>query len=109
MTKRQRRADVDPPIVGELLEQLASSRGWANGLALARLRDGWAAVVGPILAPRCEPAQIDADGVLVVRCDHGATANEVTMLAAVILEKARGQVPSATITGVAANVRPSRR
>lgn len=105
--RRPRRADVDPPAVGEVLDELASARGWSHGLALAKLRETWESVVGPILLSRCEPGAIDADGTLTIRCDHGATANEITMLAATIASKANEAVPAARIRGVQSIVRSS--
>lgn len=106
--RKNRRVDVDPPKVGKVLDELAAARGWGHGLAVARIRDVWLQIVGPILESRCEPGSIDASGVLVVRCDHGATANEVTILEQVIVSKVREHVPSARVTGVTSVVRKRR-
>lgn len=109
MTARKpRRADIDPDRIGDLLAQLSTTRGWSTGLAIARLRDAWGEVVGPVLVSRCEPGWIDEHGTLTIRCDHGATANEVTMLAATILGKAQEYAAGLRLTGVTSSVRRPR-
>lgn len=105
---KRRRADIDPDNVGKVLDELASARGWGHGLAVAKIREAWVQIVGPILESRCEPGSLGSDGVLVVRCDHGATANEVTILEAVIVSKVRELVPSARVTAVKSIVRKPR-
>ncbi len=104
-----RGADRDPDSVGEVLDQLATGRSWAAGLAIARLRDRWEDIVGPILVSRCEPSKVREDGMLEIRCDHGASANEVSMLANTIVEKAREHAGTIAIVGVVSLVRRARR
>lgn len=86
--KRERRADVDPEPIGSALERYSNAAKLGEGLALARMRDRWTDIVGPILGPRCRPERITEDGMLTVFCDHGVTANEVSMLYTVITERA---------------------
>jgi len=104
-TGKRRRADIDPDSVGKVLDELASARGWGHGLAVAKIREEWLQIVGPILESRCAPASLGSDGVLVVRCDHGATANEVTILEAVIVSKLVELVPTARVSSVKSIVR----
>lgn len=104
-----RRGDVDPDPVGAVLDQLAAAKGWSQGLAIAKLKERWEEIVGPILVSRCEPATLGDDHLLVVHCDHGATANEITLLAATLIAKANELVPGAALTAVTSKVRSRRK
>jgi predicted nucleic acid-binding Zn ribbon protein len=106
--KRWVRADMDPPLVGQVLEEFATAQGWGDKVAISRLKTEWESVVGPILVSRCEPVRVEAGGMLVIHCDHGATANEVTLLATTILSKAKEVSPKPHLVGITARVRGNR-
>ncbi|HEV2685342.1 MAG TPA: DUF721 domain-containing protein [Actinomycetota bacterium] len=81
-----RRAEGDPKPVGELLSRLVSGRGWDERMRFGRLREEWAAVVGPDVAARSTPVALNA-GVLSIRADGSAWATELTLLARSIVDK----------------------
>ena len=58
-------------------------------MALGRLRDAWADVVGEHIASRSEPIRLQR-GVLAVRVEGGSWAAEITLLAGSIVKKADG-------------------
>jgi predicted nucleic acid-binding Zn ribbon protein len=82
-----KRPEGDPKPLGELLQTLVSGRGWEEHLRFGRLRDEWAAVVGPEVAARSEPVALNG-GILSIRADGAAWASELTLLARSIVEKA---------------------
>ena len=47
-----KRSGGDPQPLGDLLHSLVSKRGWDDRMRFGRLRDEWAAVVGPEVAAR---------------------------------------------------------
>lgn len=79
--------DRDPSPLGDLLPVLVSGRGWGERMALGRLRESWAEVVGPLVAQRSEPVKLHR-GVLTVRAEGGAWASELTLLARSVADKA---------------------
>ncbi|HEX9711828.1 MAG TPA: DUF721 domain-containing protein [Actinomycetota bacterium] len=81
------REPAEPAPLGELMRKLIAGRGWGEQLALGRLRDGWVAVVGALVAERSEPARLTG-GVLTVRAEPGAWASEMVLLAAAVARKA---------------------
>lgn len=81
------RKERDPKPLGDLLQVLVSGRGWGERMALGRLRDGWAEVVGDLVATRSEPVKLFR-GTLTVRVEPGPWASELTLLAATIATKA---------------------
>ena len=81
------RRERDPKSLGELLGTFVSGRGWSERMALGRLRDGWAAVVGPLVAARSEPVRL-LRGTLTIRVEPGPWATELTLLSASIATQA---------------------
>ena len=79
--------DRDPTPLGDLLPKLVAGRGWAERMALGRLRESWPSVVGDLISSRSEPVKL-ARGVLTVRADGGAWASELTLLATSVASKA---------------------
>jgi predicted nucleic acid-binding Zn ribbon protein len=82
VTKRPER---DPRPLGELLGSLVAGRGWSERMRFGRLKDEWAAVVGPEVAARSTPVGLNA-GVLSIRADGAAWASELTLLGRSIAE-----------------------
>jgi predicted nucleic acid-binding Zn ribbon protein len=85
--RRRGSGESDPKPIGDLLRTLVSGRGWNERMALGRLRDAWADVVGANVAARCVPVGLSR-GVLAVKADGGAWATELTLLARSIAQKA---------------------
>lgn len=79
--------DRDPKPLADLLPTLVAGRGWGERLALGRLREAWAEVVGPQVASRSEPVRL-ARGALTVRAEAGAWASELALLAPSIVQRA---------------------
>lgn len=86
--KRERRADVDPEPMAAALQRYTDKQGLSGDLALARIREHWSDVVGPILASRARADRLSTDGALTISCDHGATANELAMLTDAVKHRA---------------------
>jgi predicted nucleic acid-binding Zn ribbon protein len=81
------RGEHEPKPLNELMRALVAGRGWHERMSLGRLRDEWASVVGPDVAARSEPVAL-ARGVLTIRADGSAWANELTLLARSVADKA---------------------
>jgi predicted nucleic acid-binding Zn ribbon protein len=71
----------DPKPLGDLLPILVNGRGWKGRLAVGRLRDAWAEIVGPHVAAHSEPVRLQ-QGTLTIRVEPGAWASELTLLGA---------------------------
>lgn len=69
----------DPTPVAEAVSQLVAERGWEERIALGRLRDRWAEIVGPQIAERSEPSRLE-EGRLTIRVEGGAWAAELALL-----------------------------
>jgi predicted nucleic acid-binding Zn ribbon protein len=82
-----KRAERDPVRVGDAIREVVDAGGWRDRLALGRLRDGWAQVVGAQIAAHSTPLRI-AGGSLLVRTDPGAWASELALLAPTVATKA---------------------
>lgn len=96
--------DRDPKAIGDLLPSLVAGRGWADRMALGKLRTGWPEVVGEHMAARSQPVEL-ARGTLTVRAEGGAWATELTLLGATLASRAdaflggEGRVRYVTVTG----------
>ena len=77
-----------PEELGDLLEGLVSSRGWAARLRSTAVFNRWDELVGPELARRCEPVRL-AGGVLVVRAENASWAAQVRYLSGTVRRRAR--------------------
>jgi len=84
-----------PRALGENLKELLGADRLERLGRLSRLRRGWPAIVGPMLAARSEPVALD-DHVLTVAVDHPAMAQHVRILQAEIVRACRrtGRAPS---------------
>lgn len=79
-------SERDPVRVGDAIREVVDEAGWRERLALGRLRDGWASIVGTQIAAHSAPARLGG-GVLQVRAEPGAWATELALLAASIAAK----------------------
>lgn len=73
--------------MADLVSKLVAGRGWGERMALGRLRDAWASVVGAEVAARSEPIRL-LRGTLTVRAEGGSWAAELTLLSARLAERA---------------------
>jgi len=77
------REEREPKPLGRLVQMLAAGRGWNERLAIGKLSESWAQVVGERVAGRCEPVSLFR-GELTIRAEAGAWANELTLLGSTI-------------------------
>lgn len=105
--KRERRADIDPEPIDAALKRVTSALGWAGDLSLVKIRESWVEVVGPILASRAVASKLNEAGGLEISCDHGATANEVSMLQEIIIKRAT-EISGTSISALVVRVRSGR-
>lgn len=73
-----------PTPIGETLLTELQRRGWGERLHAATLAARWDEVVGPALAPRCEPVRV-AGGTLVIRAATAVWATELRYLGPQVL------------------------
>ncbi|HEX9776044.1 MAG TPA: DUF721 domain-containing protein [Actinomycetota bacterium] len=77
----------DPAPLADLLPKLVAGRGWGEPIALGKLRESWAAIVGDSVARRSAPLKLFR-GTLTVGAEGGAWASEITLQAGVVAERA---------------------
>jgi predicted nucleic acid-binding Zn ribbon protein len=76
----------DPRGLGDIVAGLTASRGWDSPIARAELVASWEEVVGADTAAHSTPVAIE-DGVLTVRCDSTAWAQQLRLMRASILDR----------------------
>ncbi len=86
----------DPRGVGDVLEAMASARGWESPIARAELLASWAEIVGPETAAHAAPLGIE-DGVLTVQCDSTAWAQQLRLMQATVLNSIAERFPDAGV------------
>lgn len=86
----------DPRGLADVLESMAAARGWDSPIARAELLASWADIVGPDTASHTEPVGID-DGVLSVRCDSTAWAQQLRLMQATVLNSIAERFPAAGV------------
>jgi len=86
----------DPRGVGDVLEAMAAARGWESPIARAELLASWPAIVGDDTAAHTEPVSIE-DGLLSVRCDSTAWAQQLRLMQTTILNSIAEQFPAAAV------------
>lgn len=97
----------EPKPLGELVGALVAGRGWSERMALGRLRDAWPRVVGALVAGRSEPVRL-RDGVLTIRVESGAWANELTLLAPTLAVKVDAFLGGGSVRAVKVTAGPIR-
>src|SRR5690606_12756210 len=83
----------DPRGLGDVLETMATARGWDSPIARAELLASWSDIVGPDTAAHTTPVSID-DGVLSVRCDSTAWAQQLRLMQATVLDSIAERIPA---------------
>ena len=102
MARRMRRGafEQDPTPIAAALKLVADDEGWEVPLALGKLRENWAAVVGPAIAARSEPLRLEA-GRLTVRVEPGAWAAELALMGRDVATAAGGYLGGDLVQEVA--------
>jgi predicted nucleic acid-binding Zn ribbon protein len=86
----------DPRGVGDVLEVMAAARGWDSPIARAELLASWVDIVGSDTAAHTSPVSIE-DGVLSVRCDSTAWAQQLRLMQATVLNSIAERFPAAGV------------
>jgi predicted nucleic acid-binding Zn ribbon protein len=86
----------EPLGLGVVVDALTTSRGWDSPLAQAELLGSWASIVGEETAAHAAPISVE-DGVLTVKCDSTAWAQQLRIMRQTILDKVAERFPAAGI------------
>ena len=86
----------DPRGLGTVLESMVAALGWDSPIARAELLASWAEIVGEDTAKHSDPVGID-DGVLSVRCDSTAWAQQLRLMQSTILNGIAERFPAAGV------------
>lgn len=89
----------DPRGLGDVLERFTAERGWESPLARADLLGEWPALIGEETAAHAMPIGIE-EGVLLVRCDSTAWAQQLRVMRERILTRILELHPSAGVESV---------
>lgn len=89
----------DPHGIGDVLGRLTSSLGWDSPIARAELVAEWAEIVGAETAAHSEPVGIE-DGVLTIRCDSTAWAQQLRLMKATITTRIAERHPAADVGSI---------
>ena len=91
MARRMRRGahEQDPTPIGAVLKLVAENEGWEEKLALGKLRENWATVVGDAVAGRSAPIKLE-EGRLTVKVEPGAWAAELALMGRAVATAAGG-------------------
>lgn len=89
----------DPRGVSEVLESLTSSLGWESPIARAELMGGWSELVGDDNSAHSEPIGIEG-GVLTVRCDSSAWAQQLRLMRGQIVTRIIERHPAAGVESI---------
>lgn len=89
----------DPRELGAVLDKLTSTMGWDSDLAKSELLVSWPQIVGAETAQHSEPVGIE-EGVLTVRCDSTAWAQQLRHMRTAIATKVVTEHPLAGIQSV---------
>jgi predicted nucleic acid-binding Zn ribbon protein len=89
----------DPRGIFDVMQNLTSTMGWDSPLARAELLASWAEIVGAETAAHAEPVGIE-DGVLTVRCDSTAWAQQLRTMRASVTTRIATEFAAAGIESV---------
>jgi predicted nucleic acid-binding Zn ribbon protein len=96
----------DPALLGDQLDRLLLDRGWKVDVAVGSVMGRWPEIVGPDVAGHVEPLSF-TDGVLTLRADSTAWAQQMRLLASSVLARVEeeigpGQVSELKVLGPSA-------
>lgn len=89
----------EPRGIDDVMQKLTATMGWESPIAQAELLASWSEIVGEETAQHAEPIGID-DGVLTVRCDSTAWAQQLRLMNANITTEIAKRFASADIQSV---------
>lgn len=89
----------DPRGLDTVLDALTQTMGWTSPLAKSELLIAWPEVVGADVAAHADPVSVE-DGVLSVRCDSTAWAQQLRAMRSTVLARIAERHPSAGIESV---------
>ncbi len=89
----------DPRGIDDVLENLTRSMGWESPLAKSELLVAWPELIGDDVASHTEPVSVE-DGLLTVRCDSTAWAQQLRSMRNVVLARIADRHPAAGIETV---------
>jgi predicted nucleic acid-binding Zn ribbon protein len=89
----------DPLGLGDVMDGLTVQLGWTSPLARSELIIAWPTIVGAETAQHAEPQGIE-DGVLTVRCDSTAWAQQLRLMRSQVTTEIAKRFPEAGIESV---------
>lgn len=89
----------DPRGIDAVLENLTKSMGWDSPLAKSELMVAWPELIGAEVAAHTEPLSVE-DGLLTVKCDSTAWAQQLRSMRSAVLEQIALRHPAARIESV---------
>lgn len=89
----------DPRGIDAVLENLTKSMGWDSPLAKSELMVAWPELIGAEVAAHTEPLSVE-DGLLTVKCDSTAWAQQLRSMRSAVLEQIALRHPAAGIESV---------
>ncbi|MDR7294551.1 DUF721 domain-containing protein [Pseudoglutamicibacter albus] len=91
----------DPVGLGELLERMMRSRGWAEPVAVGSVLARWPEIVGPQVAAHAVAESFE-DSVVVVRCSSTAWATNLQLMQHDLLKRLDAAVGHGVVTRIKA-------
>lgn len=91
--------DRDPQPLRRVMGRMIAERGWQTPAAVHGVIGRWAEIVGPGIAPHCQPEKFE-DGRLVVRADSDNFATHVRWLAPKLLARINQELGDGTVTWI---------
>ncbi|MDN5743802.1 MAG: DciA family protein [Nocardioidaceae bacterium] len=89
----------DPQGIAAEVGRLVEDRGWALDLRVRGVFGRWTEIVGPEIGAHSTPESL-IDGVLLVRTDSTAWAQQLKLLAASVVKRLNTELGDATVTVV---------
>ncbi|QEO09051.1 DUF721 domain-containing protein [Protaetiibacter larvae] len=89
----------DPRGLDDVLHTLTESMGWTSPLAKSTLLVSWPQLIGAEVAAHTEPVSVE-EGLLTVRCDSTAWAQQLRSMRTAVLAKIAEAHPGAGIESV---------
>jgi len=85
------------------MDRLAASKQLAAGMALGRLQNVWAEALGPAIAEAAAPVAFD-HGKVRIAAKNSAWANELQLMAVMLVQKLNEALPRDRVTGISVYV-----
>lgn len=89
----------DPRGLDAVLDALTTTMGWTSPLAKSELLVAWPELIGAEVAAHADPVSVE-DGLLTVRCDSTAWAQQLRSMRTVVLARIAERHPAAGIESI---------